>query len=89
MPKELFRIFWETIKKGEVFKGIIKNRAKDGSYYWVDATIVPVKDSAGKVVKYIGARYHIEDPDMALQLYNRQAIRLNLPQLKNGVHAIK
>jgi PAS domain S-box-containing protein len=89
MPKELFRIFWETIKKGDVFKGIIKNRAKDGSYYWVDATIVPVKDSAGKVVKYIGARYHIEDPDMALQLYNRQAIRLNLPQLKNGVHAIK
>ncbi len=89
MPKELFRVFWETIKKGEVFKGIIKNRAKDGSYYWVDATIVPVKDEAGKIVKYIGARYHIEDSEMALLLYNRQAKRLNLPQLKNGVHVVK
>lgn len=89
MPKELFRLFWETIKKGEVFKGIIKNRAKDGSYYWVDATIVPVKDDAGKIVKYIGARYHIEDSEMALLLYNRQAKRLNLPQLKNGVHVVK
>jgi PAS domain S-box-containing protein len=89
MPKELFRLFWETIKKGEVFKGIIKNRAKDGSYYWVDATIVPVNDDAGKIVKYIGARYHIEDSEMALLLYNRQAKRLNLPQLKNGVHVVK
>jgi PAS domain S-box-containing protein len=89
MPKELFRVFWETIKKGEVFKGIVKNRAKDGSYYWVDATIVPVKDETGKIVKYIGARYHIEDSEMALLLYNRQAKRLNLPQLKNGVHVVK
>jgi hypothetical protein len=55
----------------------------------VDATIVPVKDDAGKIVKYIGARYHIEDSEMALSLYNRQARRLNLPQLKNGVQVSK
>ncbi len=42
MPKELFKLFWETIKAGKVFRGIIKNKAKDGGHYWVDATIVPM-----------------------------------------------
>jgi methyl-accepting chemotaxis protein len=79
MPKELFKIFWQTIKAGQVFKGIIKNRAKDGTHYWVDATIVPVKDEAGKVVQYIGARYHITDDALALALYNKQAEALKLP----------
>jgi PAS domain S-box-containing protein len=93
MPKELFRIFWETIKKGEVFRGIIKNLAKDGSHYWVDGTIVPVKDEDGKITKYIGARYHITDEAMAVELYNRQARKLGLPELANGqngyAHAYK
>lgn len=81
MPKELFRIFWETIKSGQVFKGIVKNRAKDGTHYWVDATIVPVKDENGTIVKFIGARYHLTDEHMALELYNRQAKKLGLPSL--------
>jgi len=81
MPKELFRLFWETIKSGQVFRGIIKNLAKDGSHYWVDATIVPVKDEHGKIVKYVGARYHITDETMATELYNRQARQLHLPEL--------
>ncbi|MBT1686345.1 PAS domain-containing protein [Dawidia soli] len=81
MPKELFSLFWQTIKAGQVFKGIIKNRAKDGTHYWVDATIVPVKDDTGKIVQYIGARYHITDDTLALTLYNRQAEALKLPKL--------
>jgi PAS domain S-box-containing protein len=81
MPKQLFKIFWETIKSGQVFKGIIKNKAKDGSHYWVDATIVPVKDENGKIYKYIGACYHILNDRMALELYNQQAEKLNLPLL--------
>lgn len=64
-------------------------KALSYSVYWVDATIVPVKDGAGKIKGYIDARYPKEDSEMALLLYNRQAKRLNLPQLKNGVHAIK
>ncbi|HTJ49607.1 MAG TPA: PAS domain-containing protein [Cyclobacteriaceae bacterium] len=82
MPQELFKIFWQTIKKGEVFKGIIKNKAKDGSHYWVDASIVPVKDETGKIVKYVGARYHIADDEIALMMYNKQAKKLKLPTLK-------
>lgn len=81
MPKELFRIFWETLKRGKVFRGIIKNRAKDGTDYWVDGCFVPIKDPAGNIIKYVGARYHIEDSDIALMMYNKQAKRLGFPSL--------
>jgi len=87
MPRELFKMFWDTIKQGKVFRGIIKNRAKDGSHYWVDATIVPVLDDAGKIIKYIGARYHITDDDFAEHLYNLQAISLKLQPLHHNAAA--
>jgi methyl-accepting chemotaxis protein len=83
MPKDLFRLLWSTIKEGNVFKGIIKNRCKDGTPYWVDATIVPIRDEKGNVVKYIGARYHIKNEQMALELYNEQAQRYGWPVLKS------
>ncbi|MBS1509043.1 MAG: PAS domain S-box protein [Bacteroidetes bacterium] len=81
MPKELFRLMWETIRQGHVFSGIIKNKAKDGTAYWVDATIVPIKDRDGKVMKYIGARYHIKNETTALEQYNRQADHFGWPRL--------
>lgn len=81
MPKELFKSMWKSLKKGEPFIGIIKNKKKDGTYYWVDAVIVPVKDETGKITKFIGARYHYTNDEIALKLYNDQAKKLNLPTL--------
>lgn len=81
MPKELFKLFWQTIQRGEVFKGIVKNKAKDGSPYWVDATIVPILTAEGKVMKYVGSRYHITDEALAVALYNKQADQFNWPRL--------
>jgi PAS domain S-box-containing protein len=83
MPKDLFRLMWKTIQAGEVFGGIVKNRAKDGTAYWVDATIVPIKDAEGRLVKYVGARYHLTDADLALKLYNKQAAQMNWPLLSS------
>ncbi len=60
-PKELFRQMWETIKAGRVFQSVIRNRRKDGSSYWVDATISPVFDENGNIYKYIGIRIDITD----------------------------
>lgn len=89
MPKELFGLFWKTIKDGRVFKGIVKNKTKNGQYYWVDATIVPVKNEHGQIVKYIGARYHIQDDELATLLYNRQARKYHWPELQLEVELTK
>lgn len=61
MPKEIYKNLWDTIKAGKIFQGVIKNKAKDGSPYWVIATIGGVLDNEGKPYKYIGVRIDITD----------------------------
>ncbi len=59
MPKEVFRDMWATIGRGKIFRGVVKNRAKDGTPYYVDAVIAPVLGENGRPKKYVGVRYDI------------------------------
>jgi len=67
MPKEVFKEMWATIGRGKIFRGMVKNRAKDGAPYYVDAVIAPILGDNGKPKKYLGVRYDITGPEIERQ----------------------
>ncbi|HEV8512930.1 MAG TPA: PAS domain-containing protein, partial [Cyclobacteriaceae bacterium] len=77
MPKAVFKELWGTIGKGKIFRGVIKNRKKDGSPYWVDALIAPVIGANGKPIKYIGVRYVITEQVVKQQELEGQMSAIN------------
>ena len=78
MPSEAFKDLWATIGHGRVWTGLVKNRRKDGSYYWVRAYVTPIIDG-GKPVGYMSVRVKptADEVREASELYKR---------FKNGTH---
>ena len=61
MPKSAFKEMWETIRAGNIWHGIVKNRKKDGSSYIVDTTIMPIFDAQGEIMEYIAIRHNVTE----------------------------
>ncbi len=59
MNSEVFDELWKTISNGKTWKGEIKNKKKDGGYYWVDATISPNFDKKNRIIGYTSIRQDI------------------------------
>ncbi len=60
-PPEFYKELWGTIAQGKTWRGEIKNRAKDGSFYWVNSTIVPTMGPDNKPERYISVRIPITE----------------------------
>ncbi|MDT8338929.1 MAG: PAS domain-containing protein [Sulfurimonas sp.] len=56
MPKAAFKDLWETVKSDKVWSGYVKNRTKDGGFYWVFATVYPMYDTTREEQTYLSCR---------------------------------
>ncbi|OCA85149.1 sensor domain-containing protein [Pseudobacillus wudalianchiensis] len=90
-PKAFFKDMWDTIASGKVWRGQVRNKAKNGEHYWVQTTIVPIKDEKGEVSCHIALRTDIskgkfleeklrmsiaEDYDRTIKLVNHLVFKL-------------
>lgn len=95
-PRDFFHDMWRTISSGKGWHGEICNRAKDGSLYWVDTTIVPKFNTERKIEGYVSVRYDITQRKLAQQALveeNERRLRAEMllrdiiETLPNGVSA--
>lgn len=76
MPKSAFTDLWKTIQSGNTWQGKVKNRAKDGSAYYVNATIIPIFDDLGEdIIEYVGIRFLTTDDELEKREFKKKVIQ--------------
>ncbi len=83
--REFFEDLWRTIGNGQVWKGEICNRSKDGKRYWVDTTIAPLKGRDGKIDRYVSIRTDITARKLAEESLREAGNRLDLALEASGM----
>ena len=92
-PKIVFEEMWKTIQSGNIWKGEVKNRKKNGSFYWVSSTIEPIFSEDHDILGYTAIRYDITDKKMIetisitdplTNIYNRRHFDEIFPKIINS-----
>lgn len=83
-PEEFFKDLWETIKSGRIWRAEIKNKAKDGSFYWIDTTIVPFLNSKNIPFQYLTISFDITERKKAEQ--ERHNLQVTLENSLNEIY---
>lgn len=79
MSKKTFKELWSTVEKGKIWKGVVKNRSKDGDTYISETTILPIVDTQGSIVEYIAIRHDITE----LEKFKKELEEHNIDLLTN------
>jgi len=69
VPASVFKVLWETIKAKQTYKATVKNRAKDGSTFYVNTTVIPILDENGDIEEFIAIRY-----DVTKEVFYKQSL---------------
>ena len=82
VPASKFKLLWQTIKAKKIYKSTVKNRAKDGTTFYVNTTVIPILDEKGEIEEFIAIRYDVtqevfykeslEKKERELELLNRE-----------------
>jgi len=73
MPKAAFKNLWSFVQDGKSWMGPVKNKCKNGDYYWVNAFVTPIKDENGKISEFQSIRTHLDEAvkERAQQVYKK------------------
>ena len=94
-PRSFWKEMWQTIKKGNVWRGEVKNKRKDGTCYWVDTFIIPLRDTANEIFEFLSIRNDITEKKLnEIQLQDalkkaEESDRLKSAFLANISHEIR
>ena len=76
VPKKTFKEMWDTIQSKKIWKGVVKNRKKNGTSYIVNATIIPILDNRGEIIEYVAVRHDITELEKSKEEIKKQRIDL-------------
>ncbi|WP_338760724.1 SpoIIE family protein phosphatase [Bernardetia sp. ABR2-2B] len=90
-PKEFWQEMWQTIARRKTWRKEVKNKAKDGSFYWVDTVINPMLNSEGKIISYLSIRYLITDrKEQELQIQiNQEQLQTTEEELRQNLEELE